>query len=277
MPELPEVETVRLGLAPAMEGHTITSVDLFRRNLRFPFPEKFKQSVQDTKILKVSRRAKYIIVTLNSNKTIIMHLGMSGSFRIVPPEEHQCSEYGKHDHLVFEMDDGTTVIYNDPRRFGFIDLWSSNDIENYPRLSNIGPEPLTNAFCTETLTANLASKKTPIKSALLDQKVVAGLGNIYVCEALFLAGISPLRLAKKISKRRMPVLVKAINNTIQAAINSGGSTLRNFSHADGTLGYFQHRFQVYDKEGQPCVKCSSSISRIVQAGRSTFYCKKCQH
>ena len=276
MPELPEVETVRLGLVPAMEGQTIASTRLFRRDLRHPFPEGFAQKVKNAKILSLGRRAKYIIATLDSGVAIIMHLGMTGSFRIKTPNEFDDSDLTKHDHILFEMKNGTAVIYNDPRRFGFVDLWTSNDLENYPRLIELGPEPLTREFNVDTLRANLANKKTPIKSALLDQKVVAGLGNIYVCEALFLSGISPLRIASTVSKRKMPTLVQAINVTIQAAIDSGGSTLRNFSHADGTMGYFQHKFNVYDKEGQPCIRCSRSIKRIVQSGRSTFYCTNCQ-
>lgn len=276
MPELPEVETVRRGLVPAMEGQTIASTRLFRPNLRCPFPEGFTQKAKNTKILSLGRRAKYIIATLDSGIAIIMHLGMTGSFRIKTPNEFDASDLTKHDHLLFEMKNGTVVIYNDPRRFGFIDLWMSSDLENYPRLIELGPEPLTKEFNVDTLRANLANKKTPIKSALLDQKVVAGLGNIYVCEALFLSGISPLRLANTVNKRKTPMLVEAINVTIQAAIDSGGSTLRNFSHADGTMGYFQHKFNVYDKEGHPCITCSRPIKRIVQSGRSTFYCTNCQ-
>ncbi len=276
MPELPEVETVRRGLVPALQGQTIGSVRLFRPNLRFPFPERFTDKVKDSIILKLSRRAKYIIATLNTGKAIIIHLGMTGSFRIEPPNRFGNLGLSKHDHMVFKMTNGTSIVYNDPRRFGFVDLWASNDLENYSRLKDLGPEPLSDAFSVKTLATNLANKKTPIKSALLDQKVVAGLGNIYVCEALFLSRISPLRLANSVSKRRIPLLFEAINTTIQAAIDSGGSTLRNFSHADGTLGYFQHKFQVYDKEGNPCDNCTLPIKRIVQSGRSTFYCSKCQ-
>ena len=276
MPELPEVETVRRGLVPVMEGHTIASAQVFRANLRFPFPEQFVENLSNTKILHLGRRAKYLIASLNSNKSIIMHLGMSGSFRIVPPQDRNDDILIEHDHVVFEMRNGTTVIYNDPRRFGFMELWSSEDIDNCPRLFGLGPEPLSDEFTVQGLYAQLSKRKAPIKSALLDQKVIAGLGNIYVCEALFLAGISPLRLAKSIGKRRIPLLVNAVNSTIKDAINSGGSTLRNFSHADGTMGYFQHKFQVYDKEGKPCVRCSSPIKRLIQSGRSTFYCRYCQ-
>lgn len=276
MPELPEVETVRRGLVPAMEGHTISAVQVFRANLRFPFPKRFAELVKNSKILKLSRRAKYIIANLDSGTAIIMHLGMTGSFRIETRNESDTLELKKHDHLVFKMKNGTSIIYNDPRRFGFMDLSASNDLKSYPRLKLLGPEPLSDAFSVSTLLTNLANKKTPIKSALLDQKVVAGLGNIYVCEALFLSRISPLRLANTVSNRRIPLLVEAINETIQAAIDSGGSTLRNFSHTDGTLGYFQHKFQVYDKEGHPCDNCTLPIRRIVQSGRSTFYCTKCQ-
>ena len=276
MPELPEVETVRRGLVPAMEGQTIASARLFRSNLRCPFPEGFTRKVENAKILSLGRRAKYIIATLDSGMAIIIHLGMTGSFRIKTLNEFDASDVNKHDHLLFEMKNGTAVIYNDPRRFGFIDLCKSNDLENYPGLNELGPEPLTRDFNVDTLRANLANKKTPIKSALLDQKVVAGLGNIYVCEALFLSGISPLRVANTVAKRKTPMLVEAINVTIRAAIDSGGSTLRNFSHADGTMGYFQHKFNVYGKEGHPCIRCSRLIKRIVQSGRSTFYCTNCQ-
>ncbi|MEO0785471.1 MAG: bifunctional DNA-formamidopyrimidine glycosylase/DNA-(apurinic or apyrimidinic site) lyase [Pseudomonadota bacterium] len=280
MPELPEVETVRRGLAPAFEGRRIISVDQNRADLRFPFPDNFIQRVRGARVERLGRQAKFLAMELSTGETLVMHLGMSGRFTVgggaLGEFHHETGTLAAHDHVVFHIEGGGTVTYNDPRRFGFMELWPTADFAAYPRLTEMGPEPLSNGFNAEYLRAALAGKKTPIKAALLDQKVVAGLGNIYVCEALFRSGISPRRTAATIGPGRAEKLAAAINAVIAEAIEAGGSSLRDFASAEGELGYFQHTFRVYDRESAPCQSCGAPVKRIVQSGRSSFYCGHCQ-
>jgi formamidopyrimidine-DNA glycosylase len=282
MPELPEVETVRNGLAPVMEGRTFENVRLNRKDLRFPFHEHFKKRLEGHILVKLRRRAKFLMGELSTGETLIMHLGMSGRFSIEagtwPVDDSPTNP--KHDHVVFEMSsldgvDKPLIIYNDPRRFGFMELLNAGD---QGRLIDLGPEPLSNHFNGPSLFASLTNKKAPIKAALLDQNIVAGLGNIYVCEALHGAHISPLRPSNTLSETECDLLVVQIKKTLDLAIKAGGSTLRDFASADGALGYFQHRFLVYDKAGAPCPtpKCDGEIHRVKQSGRSSFYCSDCQ-
>ena len=282
MPELPEVETVRRGLAPVMEGQVIAQADINRPDLRWPFPPDMKARLTGQKVLGLRRRSKYILADLASGETLLIHLGMSGRMLISGDPlgqfvlDHPAPE--KHDHVVFHMDTGARITFNDPRRFGAMDLMDTATSDAHPLLAKLGPEPLGNAFNEDHLVTALKNKNTPIKSALLDQRIVAGLGNIYVCEALFRARISPKRRAGQISAARIRSLVPIIRDVIAEAIEAGGSSLRDFRQTDGELGYFQHRFDVYDREGEPCrhAGCSGTISRVVQSGRSSFYCVKCQ-
>ncbi|MGE6697111.1 bifunctional DNA-formamidopyrimidine glycosylase/DNA-(apurinic or apyrimidinic site) lyase [Hyphomonas sp. NPDC076900] len=280
MPELPEVETVRRGLAPVMEGRRILKLEQRRADLRFPLPERFVERVAGARIDRLARQAKFLAAHLSNGEVLVMHLGMTGRFTIggqMPGEfHHAAGGISAHDHVVFHMEGGETVTYNDPRRFGFMELWPAATFPAYPRLMAMGPEPLSNRFSPAYLDEALRGKAAPIKAALLDQKVIAGLGNIYVCEALFRAGISPKRLSKTIPGQRAARLAPAINAVIAEAIEAGGSSISDFAATDGALGYFQHRFDVYDREGQPCKTCGSEIKRIVQSGRSTFYCPSCQ-
>jgi len=280
MPELPEVETVRRGLSPVMEGKRVLSLQVNRPDLRFPFPARFSERVTGTTIRRLGRRAKFLEVDLATGETLVMHLGMSGRFRIeggtLGAFHQETSDNPKHDHVVFNMEGGVSVTYNDPRRFGFMEIWPSADFENYPRLLKMGPEPLSNGFSAAYLNEALKGKAAPIKAALLDQKVVAGLGNIYVCEALFRSGISPRRKSSTVPGLRAERLAPMINAVIAEAIEAGGSSISDFSNASGELGYFQHRFQVYDREGEECVVCGKGIKRLVQSGRSSFYCGACQ-
>ncbi|MBO0346391.1 bifunctional DNA-formamidopyrimidine glycosylase/DNA-(apurinic or apyrimidinic site) lyase [Roseibium sp. CAU 1637] len=297
MPELPEVETVRRGLLSSFEGATITEVEQRRPNLRFPFPDDFIAGLADRKIISLSRRAKYLLADLDSGAVLIMHLGMSGSFRIEAGSTDPLmpgafaldrSKDDKHDHVVFHLKTAsgapTRVIYNDPRRFGFMLLAARAELDSHPLFAAIGLEPLGNALDGATISRLFAGKAAPLKAALLDQKLIAGLGNIYVCEALWRSGLSPKRQAGSISGKsgrttqRTENLARHIRETLEEAIEAGGSSLRDHRQADGTLGYFQHRFKVYDREGEPCQKteCNGIITRIVQSGRSTFYCPTCQ-
>jgi formamidopyrimidine-DNA glycosylase len=280
MPELPEVETVRRGLAPAMEGKRILRVQTRRKDLRFPFPENFNQRIEGARMKHLGRRAKYLVGELSNGEALIMHLGMTGRFTVsgIKPGKfhHAAGEDEKHDHVVFEMQGGARVVFNDARRFGFMDLWPVDDLENYAPFSGRGPEPISNAFSGAYLAEAFKGKKTPVKSALLDQNVVAGLGNIYVCEALFRSGISPKKLAGAIRKDRLETLAVEVRKVIEEAIVAGGSTISDFRQSDGELGYFQHSFQVYDREGDACVVCAKPVKRMVQSGRSTFYCAGCQ-
>lgn len=295
MPELPEVETVRRGLAPVMENMTVLSLETRRADLRFPFPEDFSARVSGRRIVGLGRRAKYLLIDLDDGMTIIAHLGMSGSFRIeqgglsdLPGEFHYArSKDGKHDHVVFHLDSGEMgcrVIYNDPRRFGFMHLWPRAELDLYPAFAGLGPEPTGNLLDADVLAKKFEGRAQPLKSLLLDQTVIAGLGNIYVCEALWRAGLSPLRKGATLvtgSGKPSPALetlVQAIRDVIADAIAAGGSSLRDHIQTDGSLGYFQHSFAVYDQEGQPCRRedCGGTIERVVQSGRSTFFCATCQ-
>ncbi len=282
MPELPEVETVRQGLVPVLEGRKFARVIARRGDLRFPLPPKFAERLTGRRVEKLTRRAKYILAYLDSGEVLIMHLGMSGRFSIegakVGSFVHATPEAGKHDHIVFETDKGARVTFTDHRRFGMMDLFKASEVSTYKYLAELGPEPLSSDFSPAMLDEALKGKRTPIKAALLDQRVVAGLGNIYVCEALFRTGISPKRLASTIVGERSQKLVPEVKAVLRAAIKAGGSSLRDYKQANGELGYFQHSFLVYDREEEPCLKkgCSGVVRRIVQSGRSTFFCAACQ-
>ena len=286
MPELPEVETVRRGLAPAMEGQVIARAELRRADLRWPFPPDMEARLTGARVLQLRRRSKYILADLDRGESLIIHLGMSGRMVIsglsaphVPGQfHHDHPAIEKHDHVIFHMGQGARVTFNDPRRFGAMDLCATDQSEAHPLLATIGPEPLGNEFHAAYLAAKLAGRKTPIKAALLDQRIVAGLGNIYVCEALFRAGIHPGRMAGRISAARIATLTGTIRATLLEAIEAGGSSLRDYRQANGELGYFQHAFRVYGREGALCVTpdCGRTVRRIVQSGRSSFYCPSCQ-
>ena len=299
MPELPEVETVRLGLAPVLEGHVLTDVETRRGNLRIPFPPYFVGRTRGRTVKALRRRAKYLLADLDSGETLVIHLGMSGRMSVYAEgKQRRLGNYvynpapdnagqGKHDHVVFETDAPARIVFNDHRRFGLMTLVDTEHLEDNKLFKGMGIEPLSPKFNTAYLAKQLEGKKTPIKAALLDQRVVAGLGNIYVCEALFRSGISPKRLAGSIKKERIAPLVTAIKKVLKDAIAAGGSTLRDHAQATGDPGGFQHHFLVYDREGKPCKSASSSeghkkkgcpgtVKRIVQSGRSTFYCPRCQ-
>ncbi|MFC3612253.1 bifunctional DNA-formamidopyrimidine glycosylase/DNA-(apurinic or apyrimidinic site) lyase [Lutimaribacter marinistellae] len=282
MPELPEVETVRRGLAPAMEGAVILSAEVNRPDLRWPFPQGMAERLTGARVERLRRRSKYILADLDRGETLLIHLGMSGRMTVSGDplgqfvHEHPAAQ--KHDHVVLHMDNGARITFNDPRRFGAMDLMPTNTAEAHKLLSVLGPEPLGNAFHEAYLVARFRGRNTPVKAALLDQGIVAGLGNIYVCEALYRARISPRRKAGRISAARVAALVPIIRQVLRDAIEAGGSSLRDFRQADGELGYFQHRFDVYGREGQPCRTegCDGVVTRIVQSGRSSFYCPRCQ-
>jgi formamidopyrimidine-DNA glycosylase len=276
MPELPEVETVRLGLAAALEGRHLRRIAINRADLRKPFPPDFVQRLTNRRILRVRRRAKYLLLDLDNSETLIMHMGMSGRFTVYGHNSGMTAGAGKHDHVVFDTGEGTRVVFTDHRRFGLMAITPTAELDRHPLLSGIGPEPLDRAFTPAVLSAALKGKRTPIKAALLDQRVVAGLGNIYVCEALFRSGISPRRSSSSVPGTRAQRLVPEIKSVLKDALAAGGSSLRDYAHADGELGYFQHHFAVYDREGKPCPRCGTTIRRIVQAGRSTFFCPRCQ-
>lgn len=295
MPELPEVETVKRGLAPYMEGRRLLKLELRRADLRFPFPDGFAKATENQEISALGRRSKYLLADLSNDQVIIMHLGMSGSFRIDGPDEkadplakdaftHERGKLPAHDHVIFHLTGGIRVIYNDPRRFGFMTIVARPEFEDHPYIKNLGVEPTGNALNPDYLATAFSNKKAPIKSALLDQSIIAGLGNIYVCESLWRAKISPTLAAKSLvtssgqSTKRLRALTDHIRDVIQEAIASGGSSLRDHVQASGELGYFQHQFSVYDKAGQPCTRkgCAGVITRIVQSNRSSFFCPSCQ-
>ena len=282
MPELPEVETVRMGLLPVMEGKRIDQAAVNRPDLRWPFPPRMAERLTGAQVVRLRRRSKYILADLSTGETLLIHLGMSGRMLISGAQlgqfHHHHPAPAKHDHVVLDMEGGARVTFNDARRFGAMDLLPTATAESHPLLSVIGPEPLGNDFHEAHLTARLKGRATPIKSALLDQHNVAGLGNIYVCEVLFRAQISPLRLARDVKPREVARLVPIIRDVLSEAIAAGGSSLRDYRQADGELGYFQHTFRVYDREGEACVTpgCKSLISRTVQSGRSSFHCPTCQ-
>lgn len=295
MPELPEVETVRRGLEPAMAGATFTAVDQRRPDLRFAFPTSFAERLRGRRISALGRRAKYLLVRLDGDETLVMHLGMSGRFTVHPPGAEappiRPGEFVQdtgtnpaHDHVVFHMSNGAIVTYNDPRRFGYMDLIPEQDLETCRHFADLGVEPLGNAFTAAHLARRAIGRTTDLKAFLLDQRNVAGLGNIYVCEALYRARLSPQRLASCLARAdgkptvRAERLVPLIRDVLNEAIAAGGSTLRDYAHADGSLGYFQHAFKVYGRENEACVTpgCTGKIGRIVQSGRSTFHCGRCQ-
>ena len=289
MPELPEVETVRRGLQPVMEGAKILKAEARRKDLRFPFQKDFAARLTGQTVTGLGRRAKYLMADLTSGDVLLMHLGMSGSFRVLkgeasatPGEFHYPrSEDRAHDHVVFHMSSGASVVFNDPRRFGYMKIIARNALDEEPLLQGLGPEPLGNEFDANMLAAACRDKKTSLKAALLDQRVVAGLGNIYVCEALYRAHLSPRRLAATLSTKKGETtdharrLVEEIHTVLNQAIKAGGSSLRDHRQANGELGYFQHSFLVYDREGERC-GCGGVVKRFTQNGRSTFWCPKCQ-
>jgi formamidopyrimidine-DNA glycosylase len=274
MPELPEVETVRRGLALKMSGRQIVRAELRRPDLRRPFPPELAERLGGAQIGALRRRGKYILIELDADDLLLLHLGMSG--RITAGDAAQPDL--RHDHVVLTLDDGTVVRFNDARRFGTLDYLRRSEADRHPLLAGLGPEPLEAGFDGAYLAHKLAGKMTPIKAALLDQRIVAGLGNIYVCEALYRARLSPRRLAGTIGRGRAERLVAAIRAVLDEAIEAGGSSLRNYVQANGELGYFQHRWAVYGHEGEPCpdCNCSEGVRRIVQSGRSTFFCAKRQ-
>jgi len=279
MPELPEVETVRKGLEPYMTGHVIAQADIRRPDLRWPFPENMAARLVGKRVERLRRRSKYILCDLDSGETLLIHLGMSGRMTISAPDKAEAHPaLQKHDHVVIDMDNGARITFNDTRRFGAMDLLETKTAEQHKLLASLGPEPLGNSFDETYFVAALKGKNTPIKSALLDQRIVAGLGNIYVCEALWRTGISPLNKAGKLTKARVASLVPAIRSVLNDAITAGGSSLKDYRRADGELGYFQHSFAVYGRENEPCKTegCKGVIKRVVQSGRSSFYCPKCQ-
>ncbi|HZP08412.1 bifunctional DNA-formamidopyrimidine glycosylase/DNA-(apurinic or apyrimidinic site) lyase [Methyloceanibacter sp.] len=298
MPELPEVETVRRGLEPILIGNAFARVEQRRKDLRFPLPKRFSERLEGRKIEALDRRAKYLLVRLDDGEVLVMHLGMTGSFSIdhangvstSPAREGRQAratareDGAKHEHIVFHMRDGTAIRYSDARRFGLMDLVQAEKLSSHALFKGLGIEPLSSSFTPEWLAAKLKGKKTSIKAALVDQRLIAGLGNIYACEALFRAGISPKRLAGALATKsgkptaRTEALVESVKAVLKDAIKAGGSSLRDYRRADGSLGEFQHTFNVYGREGKPCAKkgCGGTVRRIVQGGRSTFFCPTCQ-
>lgn len=286
MPELPEVETVRTGLIPAMQGQRIAQAEVRRADLRWPFPPGMAERLTGARVEHLRRRSKYLLADLSTGETLLIHLGMSGRLTIsglaapfVPGQFHHSHPMPeKHDHVVFQMESGARITFNDPRRFGAMDLIATASAERHPLLASLGPEPLGNAFHADHLAGRLANRRGPVKALLLDQSHVAGLGNIYVCEALHRAGIDPARAGGDIGRAQIEALVQDIRAVLAEAIAAGGSSLRDYRQADGELGYFQHRFRVYDREGAACPTpaCPGTIRRMVQSGRSTYHCPVCQ-
>jgi len=290
MPELPEVETVRRGLEPILVGNAFARVEQRRPDLRFPLPKRFVERLSGRTIKALDRRAKYLLARLDDGEVLVMHLGMTGRFSIdadgaaLGKFQHVQKPVPKHEHIVFHLGDGTAVRYSDARRFGYMDLIPTKGLEEHALFKGLGVEPLSPAFTADWLASRLKGKATSIKAALVDQKLVAGLGNIYACEALFRAGISPMRLAGSLATKsgkptpKTKALVAAVKAVLEDAIKAGGSSLRDYKRADGRLGRFQHRFKVYGREGKPCLRkgCGGTVRRIVQGGRSTFYCPTCQ-
>jgi formamidopyrimidine-DNA glycosylase len=294
MPELPEVETIRRGLEPVLVGQRIARVEQRRADLRFPFPENFGKRLTGRTVVTLQRRAKYLLVHLDDGTVLIIHLGMSGRISITGPGDqgraqlgeftHNQGNRGAHDHVVLRLGSGTEIVYNDPRRFGLMDLATGATLETHPLLANIGIEPLGPGLTPEYLARHAAGRRSDLKSFLLDQRIIAGLGNIYVCEALYRTRLKPTRAAACLAtstgkpNARTSALIPHIKATLADAIEAGGSTLRDYAQADGSLGYFQHSFQVYGREGEPCLtpSCRGKVRRTVQAGRSTFFCPVCQ-
>jgi formamidopyrimidine-DNA glycosylase len=299
MPELPEVETVRRGLEPVMTGATIERAQVNRPDLRWPFPPHMAGRLTGQRVIGLRRRSKYILADLSGGETLLIHLGMSGRMLISAPTvnaapgiesrdqgqslppgvfHHLHAAPQKHDHVILDMDNGARITFNDARRFGAMDLVPSADWARHPLLAGLGPEPLGNSFDGDYLAQRLRGRSMPIKAALLDQKIVSGLGNIYVCEVLHRAGLDPRSLAGHLGEVAATALVPLIRDVLSEAIEAGGSSLKDYRQADGELGYFQHRFRVYDREGQPCPRpeCTGIVQRIVQSGRSSFFCPACQ-
>ncbi|VDC20368.1 bifunctional DNA-formamidopyrimidine glycosylase/DNA-(apurinic or apyrimidinic site) lyase [Pseudogemmobacter humi] len=282
MPELPEVETVRRGLEPVLTGGRILSARVNREGLRWPFPEGMADRLTGARVDALRRRSKYILADLSTGETLLIHLGMSGRMLISGAQlggfHHDHPAPAKHDHVVLEVEGGARVTFNDARRFGAMDLMPTATAGAHPLLAVLGPEPLGNAFDGDYLAARLKGRRTPVKAALLDQHIVAGLGNIYVCEVLWRAHIAPARLAGDLSPDEAAGLVPLIREVLTEAIDAGGSSLKDYRQADGELGYFQHSFRVYDREGQNCLApgCTGTVARIVQSGRSSFFCPHCQ-
>jgi len=282
MPELPEVETVKRGLAPHLVGARLTRVVANRQDLRFPLPERFAARLTGARVETLERRAKYLLASLDTGETLVAHLGMTGRFLVgssQPGAFHFAAGADpKHTHLVFQTSEGTEIAYNDARRFGYVDLIATADLSRHPWFAGLGPEPLGEAFTPRHLGEAFGGRSQAVKTALLDQRIVAGLGNIYVCEALFRSGIDPKTPAGEIGRARLSRLVTVVREVLEEAILAGGSTLRDFRDADGALGYFQHSFKVYGREDGPCLKpgCQGVVRRFVQGGRSTFFCATCQ-
>lgn len=282
MPELPEVETVRRGLEPVMVGQIIARAEVNRPDLRWPLPPRMAERLMGARVEVLRRRSKYILADLSSGETLLIHLGMSGRMLVSGAQlgsfHHEHPAPQKHDHVVLHMAGGARVTFNDARRFGAMDLVATGAADAHALLARLGPEPLGNAFDDDYLVAAFAGRRTPVKAALLDQHLVAGLGNIYVCETLYRAGLSPLRLAGDLATPEVRGLVPVIREVLTEAIEAGGSSLRDYRQAGGELGYFQHRFRVYDREGEPCLTpgCGGTVARLVQSGRSSFYCPVCQ-
>ncbi len=285
MPELPEVETVRRGLAAVMEGRRVERIEVRRRDLRIPLPGDFEERLEGRMLVKLGRRAKYLVGDFDDGTVLLAHLGMSGRMVIETPGDllggrqvgdfvHDPGRHGKHEHVVFHVGNGTAIRFSDPRRFGLMALTDRASYPDHPLIRHLGPEPTGEDFTGPALAALLAGRNTPIKSALLDQRVVAGLGNIYACEALFVAGVSPKRKAATVQGTRAARLADAVRNVLADAIAAGGSSLRDHVAPTGELGYFQHSFKVYGRTGEPCpgCDCGGAVRRMVQSGRSTFYC-----
>ncbi|MFO1208538.1 MAG: bifunctional DNA-formamidopyrimidine glycosylase/DNA-(apurinic or apyrimidinic site) lyase [Amaricoccus sp.] len=280
MPELPEVETVRRGLEPVLAGRRIVAADVRRPDLRWPFPKGLAKRLGGRRVEALRRRSKYLLADLDGGETLIVHLGMSGRLLVsgaqVGAFHHPHPAPEKHDHVVLDVEGGARVTFNDARRFGAVDLWPTERLEEHRLLAGLGPEPLGNGFDGGYLAGRMAGRRTPVKAVISDQRVVAGLGNIYVCEALWRARIAPLRLAGDVTADEAEALVRAIRAVLEDAIAAGGSSLKDYRRADGELGYFQHSFAVYGREGEACPRGDGTILRVVQAGRSSFFCPGCQ-
>ena len=278
MPELPEVETVRRGLVPRMVGHRIQRLTQRRKDLRVKLPPRFAARVEGRTVLGIDRRAKYLLFRLDDGQTLVVHLGMSGRMTLHDAKSAAEHPFGRHDHVVFDMDDGWQVRFNDARRFGLMLLLPTESVERHKAFKGLGPEPLDATFDGGALAARLKGRRTPIKAALLDQKTLVGVGNIYACEALYMSGISPRRSAHTVQGDRAARLAEAIKRVLLRSIGDGGSTLRDHVQPGGELGYFQTRFNVYDRAGIVCPTrdCGKLVKRLVQSGRSTFYCAHCQ-
>ncbi len=279
MPELPEVETVKNGIIPLLEGRRIRQVIQRRDKLRIPLPENFAQRLRGCRVMRIIRRAKYLLFYLDQGEILICHLGMSGKMTLKAASARELPDkFEKHDHVILESDAGDLVIFNDPRRFGLMTLCLEDELDRHPLFKHMGPEPLGNEFNAEYLYQKTIKRRSPVKTILLDQRVVAGLGNIYVCEVLFQAGISPKKNASELCREEVEKMLPIIRQILNRAIEAGGSTLKDYARVDGELGYFQHEFRVYGREGEACPNqgCNSKIRRMIQSNRSTFYCPACQ-